>query len=142
MASLAAVVVAPICEEIAFRLLLQGWLEKLEDQWLGWRTVSATADEIAADDEAASVAPLAPDPPSRGVAGLPYGWAPILVSSLVFAAGHLGHGPDPIALFVLAIILGYVYQRSHHILPCILMHSLFNLTTLGTLFWGLADHNQ
>ena len=31
LAALAAVVVAPICEEITFRLLLQGWLEKWED---------------------------------------------------------------------------------------------------------------
>ena len=30
-----------VCEEITFRLLLQGWLEKWEDQRLGWRGVDA-----------------------------------------------------------------------------------------------------
>ncbi len=38
LASIAAVVVAPICEELVFRLLLQGWLEKREDARLGWRS--------------------------------------------------------------------------------------------------------
>ena len=33
----AAVLFAPVCEEITFRLLLQGWLEKWEDRRLGWR---------------------------------------------------------------------------------------------------------
>src|SRR3954453_2598226 len=37
LASIAAVVVAPICEELVFRLVLQGWLEKREDARLGWR---------------------------------------------------------------------------------------------------------
>lgn len=35
LASFAAVVVAPLCEEISFRLLLQGWLEKWEAVRLG-----------------------------------------------------------------------------------------------------------
>ncbi len=37
LAGVTAVVIAPICEEITFRLLLQGWLEKWEDERLGWR---------------------------------------------------------------------------------------------------------
>ena len=37
LAFAAAVVVAPFCEELLFRLVLQGWLEKWEDWRLGWR---------------------------------------------------------------------------------------------------------
>jgi membrane protease YdiL (CAAX protease family) len=47
-AFVAAVVAAPICEEITFRLLLQGWLEKWEDRRLGWRNagVGEMAPEV------------------------------------------------------------------------------------------------
>ena len=46
LASVAAVIVAPICEEMIFRVLLQGWLEKWEDQRLGWR-----GEPVAAENE-------------------------------------------------------------------------------------------
>jgi len=35
LASVATVVIAPVCEELTFRLLLQGWLEKWEARRLG-----------------------------------------------------------------------------------------------------------
>jgi membrane protease YdiL (CAAX protease family) len=148
---LAAVVVAPICEEITFRLLLQGWLEKWED-----RIVSPPADVAGIEnleegetrgqeDKEIDVldtspfppVPLSPclatTPPSRGILGLPHGWVPILVSSLLFSLAHVGHGFDPVPLFLLAVILGYMYQRTHHIVPCIVTHMLFNLLTLIAL---------
>jgi membrane protease YdiL (CAAX protease family) len=134
VAFLSAVIVAPICEECAFRLLLQGWLEKFEDQSLGWQTQPSNAvaedSPASADDQ---VDELVAEPPRRGLGGLPYGWAPILASSLIFALAHIGYGPDPVALFVLALMLGYVYQRTHRIVPCIVAHGLFNLTTLVIL---------
>jgi membrane protease YdiL (CAAX protease family) len=154
VAFISAVIVAPICEECAFRLLLQGWLEKWEDRWLGWRTrltaVAASTlppvtDEvepaspprtIAAGSTAVFAEPI--EPPRRGLARLPVGWAPILVSSLLFALAHLGYGPDPVALFVLAVMLGYVYQRTHRIIPCIVTHMLFNFTTLAILAFAAA----
>ena len=39
------------------------------------------------------------EPPERGVVGLPYGWLPILISSLLFALAHFGYGPEPVPLF-------------------------------------------
>src|SRR5262249_45703343 len=39
------VVLAPLCEELVFRLMLQGWLERWEDDRLGWRR---TAVELSA----------------------------------------------------------------------------------------------
>ena len=68
-----------------------------------------------------------------GAGGLPYGWVPIVVSSALFAIAHVGHGPDPAALFFLALLLGYVYQRTHRIVPCIVTHMLFNAASLGAL---------
>ena len=73
-------------------------------------------------------------PPSRGLTGLPYGWLPILISSLLFALAHFGYGPEPVPLFALALILGYVYQRTHRIIPGIVAHALFNLVTVATLW--------
>jgi membrane protease YdiL (CAAX protease family) len=135
-----AVIVAPLSEEVAFRLLLQGWLEKLEDQLLGWRKVADVSHESPAEETPAiaeSPEPLPAyvptEPPTHGMFGLPYGWAPIIVSSALFAAAHMGHGPDPIPLFFLAAMLGYVYQRTHRIVPCIVTHLLFNLTSLAML---------
>jgi membrane protease YdiL (CAAX protease family) len=145
LATIAAVVVAPICEEVLYRLVLQGWLEKWEDERLGWRE-PAVLSQFEGDDlgvavdspvtESNSVSTAEANPPMRGVAGLPYGWLPILISSALFAAAHYGYGPEPVPIFLLAIILGYVYQRTHRIIPCIVAHSLFNALTMITL-WGL-----
>ncbi len=160
LAGVAAVVVAPICEEITFRLLLQGWLERWEDTRLGWRKeavdvsaveVPATAEEETAVTIEAPVAPTAPldtaaepevenDPPVRGVvASLPYGWLPILVSAAAFGLAHFGYGPEPIPLFFLALVLGYLYQRTHSIVPSIVAHALFNLFTMIVL-WRIVYH--
>ena len=45
---------------------------------------------------------------------------------MLFALAHLGQGANPISLFFLAIGLGYLYQRTHRIVPCIMVHMLFN----------------
>jgi membrane protease YdiL (CAAX protease family) len=154
------VVVAPICEETAFRLLLQGWLERWEDERVGWRRKitsempnepSATLgdDATVIRDEAAQPntstfdagnAPIESDPPRRGIGGLPYGWFPILVSSAAFGMAHFGYGPEPIPLFLLALVLGYLYQRTHRIVPSIVTHALFNLFTMIVL-WRMVYHH-
>ncbi len=159
LAGVAAVVVAPICEEITFRLLLQGWLERWEDARLGWRkqAVDTSTTETPAVSETdatvatieAPVLPIAPldtaeplledDPPVRGVAGLPYGWLPIIVSAAAFGLAHFGYGPEPIPLFFLALVLGYLYQRTHRIVPSIVAHALFNLFTMIVL-WRIVYH--
>ena len=53
-------------------------------------------------------------------------WIPILVSSLIFALMHFSHGPDPIPLFFLSLALGFIYQRTHRIVPCIVVHMMLN----------------
>ena len=62
------------------------------------------------------------------------GVVPICISSLVFAMMHLGHGAAPIPLFVLALGLGYLYQRTGRLLPCILVHMLLNGTSMAILW--------
>ncbi len=155
LASVQAAVVAPICEEITFRLLLQGWLEKWEDERLGWRTApDAFVTDVDAGpvinhevhnesslrvlDTDSSFGSLAVAP-RRGVAGLPYGWLPIFVSSLLFGLAHFGYGPEPVPLLVFGIFLGYVYHRTHRIVPCIVAHALFNLFTI-VLLWRMVFH--
>jgi membrane protease YdiL (CAAX protease family) len=63
---------------------------------------------------------------------------PIVVSATVFALMHLGHGYDPIPLFFLAVGLGYLYQQTHRVLPCIVVHLLLNATSLVLLWVGIT----
>ena len=67
----------------------------------------------------------------------PSAW-PILVSSAIFALMHWGNGPDPIPLFLLALGLGYLYQRTHRAMPCVVVHMLLNACSLAMLWLELA----
>jgi membrane protease YdiL (CAAX protease family) len=144
LAFAAAVLVAPVCEELLFRLLLQGWLEKWEDRRLGWRNKTMSDEQEMAEEDVPDSVPSASDirlsspsmdqPPRAGLANLPFGWLPIVVSALLFAMAHIGYGPEPVPLFLFALILGYVYQRTHRIVPCVVTHALFNGTSLFALW--------
>ena len=54
--------------------------------------------------------------------------------SLLFALAHATQWPDPVPLFLFALMLGYLYQRTHRILPSIVAHFVCNGTyvILGT----------
>ena len=57
----------------------------------------------------------------------------VLVSAAVFAAAHLSLG-EIVPLFVLALGLGWLRWQSGRLLPCVLMHALWNgLTFLNLL---------
>jgi membrane protease YdiL (CAAX protease family) len=195
-----AVLVAPVAEELLFRLMLQGWLEnvsvlvrrlargvsgipdwspsKLGDDFaavvagstrtdvlreplpLVEATIVATSDETlmataALRQEATGrvesanpyAAPLTETtPPVRDALPekpkpepgpfVPAHW-PMVVSAAIFALLHAGHGPDPIPLFFLAIGLGYFYQRTHRITPCIVVHLLVNSVSMLVLLVSL-----
>ncbi len=103
-----------------------------DDEGNPYRSPAAAAQ--APLDATPAESPSPPEPPRRGLWGLPYGTVPLLISSILFSLAHLGHGPDPIPLFVLALVLGYLYQRTHRILPCIVLHMLFNSFSLA-LVW-------
>ena len=55
-----------------------------------------------------------------------YGWVKgLLLSSVIFAAGHL----DPVAFiptFILGALLAYMYHRSNSVWPGIILHFLVN----------------
>ena len=57
---------------------------------------------------------------------------------LLFGLAHVGYGPDPIPLFLLALVLGYTYQRTHRIVPSIVTHALFNGMSLFAL-WRITS---
>ncbi|MBP85674.1 MAG: hypothetical protein CMJ64_02995 [Planctomycetaceae bacterium] len=161
MVTAVAVLVAPMSEEYFFRVLFQGWIEKhflFGDPWQGssdvgesdkvanaWSAdpnesgeqrspyhnfvpLSEATDERPADEET--------EEPSGGFAPT---FVPILCSATLFAAMHWSHGPDAVALFVLAVGLGYLYQRTHRWLPCVVTHLCLNGTTMVMLWTGMQQ---
>ncbi len=97
------VLVAPMVEEFLFRVLLQGWFERL-------------------DEERRTKAPSLTLSPPRD-------W-PIIVSSALFGLLHLGQGPAPVPLFVLALAMGYLYRQTHRQTPSLVLHGCFNATNM------------
>ncbi|MCY2990550.1 MAG: CPBP family glutamic-type intramembrane protease [Planctomycetota bacterium] len=161
-----AVIVAPLAEEYFFRVLLQGWCERIATAgadllslFLGGAAspgspLTAAPQGTATASPASHEPPVEPDHPdasSRAFDGQPSGapasrespveaeavappslW-PIGLSAGLFAAMHASHGPDPIPLFLLAVGLGYLYQRTHRILPCLVVHFLLNSCSMVML---------
>ena len=109
-----AAIVTPVLEELLFRMLLQGGLQVAAE---GLPAVPGV--DVRSDSQGESME--AWNPTKR--------W-PILVSSLVFALLHLGQGGAPIPLFFLAVGLGFLYQRTGRLTPCIVVHMLLNGTML------------
>lgn len=62
-------------------------------------------------------------------------WPAILLNSLVFAFIH-GHIPAFLGLFVLAVFLTLVYERTGSLWAPIMLHAFFNtVTIIGTLYF-------
>jgi membrane protease YdiL (CAAX protease family) len=175
--ALAALVIAPIVEEYLFRVLLQGWLERVGGRFeaAAHRAAggdqpaepdaepAASADDLgsdarseprwpsAADQRNPYAAPIAtavePDAlmAADPTSGLPHDgrlrWLAIVSSAAAFALAHLDQGPAPISLFILALGLGYLYQRTHRVLPCIVVHFLVNLTAVVQLALAILSQS-
>jgi len=163
----AAVLVAPLVEEMLFRVFLQGFLEKLvsfrgsglellfgrfpifeasrqlalPDQPVVAQFVAPALNPnpylppgfqqpLAAEGEPVPAAFVSDDQPElRG----PHSWMPIAISSIIFALLHYSHGPDWVALTLLAAGMGYLYQRTHSVIPSLTVHMCLN----GLSMWGL-----
>lgn len=148
-AALMACVTAPVCEEIAFRLIFQGWLERRAqlsrrsrfavgpvEPSLPLEPAETGSPESAlatpADNADASVPTMTPVDDSIH-------WGPILTSAALFGVAHFAQGPPAVAAMVcLGISQGYVYQRTHRIVPCIVCHMMFNSVSMLVFF--LAQH--
>jgi membrane protease YdiL (CAAX protease family) len=147
-----AVIVAPIFEELVFRVLLQGFLEKAfsfrgerHELFFGATRLSGAIRQTPPETDVASVEQIAgltapsPEPPAPSphlpqseLHGQP-AWLPIIVSSLIFALLHYSHGPDWVPLILLATGMGYLYQRTHRLLPSLVVHAAVNAFSM----WGL-----
>ncbi|MGY8770803.1 MAG: CPBP family intramembrane glutamic endopeptidase [Pirellulales bacterium] len=171
---LAAVICAPLFEEFAMRLLLQGWLgdwisgrlNGVEVLWGKWKQADDSEFPVFGDNQyERTVEPILSDSdqsvainsvhdsldesdnpyqspeamsfdsndprqfidPSESSTELSPWWPiPIFISSFLFAAMHIGQGPAPIPLFFLAIVLGYLYQRTRRMTACLTVHFLLN----------------
>ncbi len=131
LALLTAVVLAPAFEELLFRGFIQSWLAKSLDKILRPRPTPAEIIELpdpnpdhweAIDDPSPpEPVPVEPTPRSKTATG-----AAIVLSSMIFAGLHADQWPAPIALFLLALGLGYVYERTGSLLAPICMHAVFN----------------
>lgn len=129
-----AVIAAPIFEEFTFRMLLQGWLERKEDELVDSQDAELMLTELEADSDSEPARPKSGMSKRGMMGGLPHGWAPILISSLVFGLAHVGHGIAPVPLVVFGIVLGYLYQRTHRLAASVAAHMLFNAYSMGLLW--------
>jgi len=132
-------IVTPIAEEILFRGLIQGGLQRLADGIAG--LVKSAESELAHDQQSANGAN---DPAvaenSIGIspeeeASTPRNWQPVtywpvFAASAIFACIHLGQGAAPIPLFLLSVGLGYLYRQTGSLIPCIVVHMILNGMTL------------
>ncbi|MBX9789823.1 MAG: CPBP family intramembrane metalloprotease [Pirellulales bacterium] len=159
-----AVGVAPLAEEFLFRVLLQGWLEARQTRAAAERQLNdALAAQLASpaaaldatgtsstDADNPYAAPrITPEPTHSSaapindeidlVAGqLVPAWWPLVTSAAIFAALHVTQGPDPIALFPLALVLGYLYRQTHRLLPSLVAHAFLNAASMLLLWLNLG----
>jgi membrane protease YdiL (CAAX protease family) len=166
---IAAAVVAPIFEELAFRVLLQGFLEKVfsfrgpvHELVFGsprYRVVEPLAESnqlavpsseivFLTDRPQPDTNPYSPPtavgdevvPVTLGEASEqqelrgPSAWLPIAISSVIFALLHYSHGPDWVPLTLLAAGMGFLYQRSHRLVPSLTVHVLLNSLSMFGLW--------
>ncbi len=152
LAILSGVILAPIAEELVFRGVLLGWLERV------FRRAAPNARE--GDGPSASLVPevelaggvlvedvgreenpwsapqvIALESLKRGHpgAGLIGSWGPNILTSILFAALHASQWPAPVPLFALSLALGWLARRSGGLVAPMAMHATFNGLSTGML---------
>lgn len=151
LAVVSTMVLAPMIEELLFRAIVQRWLTQLvgspgssgslsKDQVVAENVVgdltahidviSTGTGEAKGTDQVSLLNPVGPEPRS---------YLAIVSTSLFFAAMHAAQWPAPIAIFVLAVALGTLYQRTGSLIAAIAMHGTFNgYSTLLLLHQALS----
>lgn len=162
LAVLSTMVLAPLIEELLFRGIFQRWLGRsVEDPPVPTETNQDTRRPTTLEPENEpwlwdlNYAPPKSAPITPGselldgnslpaeLPALPFLNLPILFTSMLFAAMHLAQWPAPIAIFLLSIALGAVYQRTGSLLASVTMHGVFNgINTLLLLLAALGQHIQ
>ncbi|PKN43933.1 MAG: hypothetical protein CVU59_12970, partial [Deltaproteobacteria bacterium HGW-Deltaproteobacteria-17] len=122
-AVIAVVVGAPLAEEFVYRGCLQSALERLSTarRESAWRRQGAGAGESRA---------------WAGGAGGWWGWWewwPIALTSLIFAAAHVGVAAPQalVTLFALSLAFGAAYRRTGRLVTPVVMHGLFNALNIA-----------
>jgi membrane protease YdiL (CAAX protease family) len=149
----AALVAAPVGEELLFRGMLQRWFSRRS--WgglLAWCLALVVALGMkchvivaACDRQDWSALSLALQPaafvlllsPGLWLAGMmrrPPVARAIMGTSLLWAVLHSDFWPDPVALLVLGLCVGWIAHRTRSLIGPILFHSLFNAVACATMF--------
>src|SRR5271157_6192647 len=162
LAVLSTMVLAPWIEELLFRGIFQRWLGRLvEDRPLPTTTIQEKGrfgplepedESFFLNSKAAPTESTPIDPGSEILASSHqpaeqpssrFSSLPILLTSFFFAAMHLSQWPAPVAIFLLSMALGTVYQRTGSLLAAITMHATFNgVNTLLLLLDAIGLHIQ
>jgi membrane protease YdiL (CAAX protease family) len=130
-----ACVIAPLAEELLFRGLLQTIFVRAYSWIFERRYVPA-----ASNPDSLPLYQSSPVPPEYESALLPVSstsafvrWAAVITTAAIFAAIHVE--PAFLApLFVLAVGLGYVYERTGNLWITITAHALFNTAQILLYF--------
>jgi membrane protease YdiL (CAAX protease family) len=150
----AAVVVAPVLEELLFRGVIQSWCARAA--WCSHAALALAGAFALTSHQDQLVRAWQGDGEGLVQAGAPglfilalvplYVWAccrgnpkfpaPVFATSALFAAIHSFAWPSPVALFVLALGLGQLARRTGSLAGPILCHSLFNAVSCLILLWG------
>lgn len=163
LAVLSSMVLAPMIEELLFRGIVQRWLSRLVDDRPEATTTTQETKPLAPFEpedklsflDSKYAAPVESTPIGSEGEKLAGGFQPeeqpsprasnlpILLTSFFFAAMHLPQWPAPIAILLLSMALGIVYQRTGSLLAAITMHATFNgISTLLLLLAALGRHIQ
>lgn len=149
LAAWMAVIIAPITEEFAFRVLLQGFLESIaagpfswKQFWYGRGSYHHPGDPVAVGESNSNALPIAAmEPPEDEATGdrttsstAPIDsvrltrepWWPILASGTLFGLMHYSYGLSWLPLILLGIVLGFMYRMTHRIWPSLFFHVIFN----------------
>jgi membrane protease YdiL (CAAX protease family) len=119
LALLSSMVLAPACEELVFRGILQRWLAQYFDR-------PRDKDKDTGDGHPEGAAVALDDRAKTKAGGRLGSLTPIVLTSALFAAIHAAQWPAPVAIFFLSLGLGVVYQRSGSLIASVVMHALFN----------------
>lgn len=64
--------------------------------------------------------------------------AAVVASAAAFAVAHWGQGLAVVPLFLLGLVLGAIAHRTGSIVPCVVLHALFNAASVALLLGGLS----